>query len=56
MNNLALYDASQSISSLISDPQIMPENYLQDEAKKYVENSYEFYTDNEDKNDDIIWD
>ena len=56
MNNLALYDASQSISSLLSDSQLMPENYLQDEAKKYVVNSYEFYTDNEDLKDDIIWD
>ena len=51
MNNLALYDASQSISSLISVDQTMPENYLQEEARNLVVNAYEFFTDpvNEDQ-------
>ena len=57
MNNLALYDASQSISSLISAPQTMPENYLQDEARNLVVNAYEFFTDpdNEDQWQNITW-
>ena len=45
MNNLALYDASQSISSLISNANAMTENYLQNEARDLVVNSYEFFTD-----------
>ena len=40
MNNLALYGASQSISSMISNSNIMPEGYLENVAPLQVVNAY----------------
>ena len=40
MNNLALYGASQSISSMISNSNIMPEGYLENVAHLQVVNAY----------------
>ena len=45
MNNMALLGASQSISDLISNPQIMTEGYLENQAPLNVVNAYEHFTD-----------
>ena len=59
MNNLALLGASQSISDLISNPQIMTEGYLENQAPLNVVNAYEHFNDlqtSESEKEQVIWD
>ena len=54
MNNLALYSASQSISSLISDPQIMQDGYLENDAPGNVVNAYKYFSEEANLVEDVV--